>query len=387
MNILSFIFLVSLLAGGLLRIPLYKGIGIYPHDLILVVLVLFWIYRNKKQIQTRTVHFPFPFLLFFLSILISLSVNFKPQMLSEFAEGLAYAARFFLYTILYLIVSHTKNVSRWLMGLYSVGCVFTLLGISQYLLYPNLRNLSYLGWDPHYYRLFSTFLDPNFAGLFILLTFILGLYMVDRFPKSIVIPMQLILFSGLLLTLSRSSYVATIGVIIAYAYMQRSWKILGVVALFIGILILAPFPQRGFTPLLRMESSIARIGNWTESISLIQKAPVFGHGFNLLRSIQDPTDMDNTQVSHATSGVDNSVLFVLATTGLVGGAAFLFLLSFLWMQGKRLLALKRERTFGIVYLLSLVAIGIHSMFVNSLFYPWILIWLWIMTGIAERKHS
>jgi len=383
MAILSLLFFISLLGGQIFRIPLYGGIAVYPHDLMLGILILFWLCFDRNRKNARSIRFQYPLKLFYLSILISLALNMPFHTLPDFAEGVAYALRFFLYSFLFIIVSNTKSGIRWIQGLYGVGSVFALIGIIQYVLYPNLRNLSYLGWDPHYYRLFSTFLDPNFAGLFILLGCILGIFMYEKYNKRIIIPMQIILATGVILTLSRSTYLACVGAVIAYAVIRKSWKVFGILVLLITILAVAPFPGRGYTPLLRKETSIARIGNWTGSIALFRKAPVFGHGFNLLRSIQEPDTADAMSISHATSGVDNSFLFVLTTTGVVGGAAFLYFLYSLWKMGRNLRMKKCGDTLGTVYLLSLVALCIHSLFINSFFYPWILIWLWIISGVVE----
>ena len=42
--------------------------------------------------------------------------------------------------------------------------------------YPDLRNLWYLGWDPHYYRVFATLLDPNYVGILLVLTIFVWIY-------------------------------------------------------------------------------------------------------------------------------------------------------------------------------------------------------------------
>ena len=122
-------------------------------------------------------------------------------------------------------------------------------------------------------------------------------------------------------------------------------------------------------------------------MDLFKKKPVFGYGFNLLRTIQEPglSTKEPFQISHASGGVDNSFLFVLVTSGIVGGICFIRFCISLWNMGKKLAETKKERRLGMIFLISLVAIAAHSMFVNSFFYPWILIWLWIVTGVVEKK--
>jgi hypothetical protein len=79
-------------------------------------------------------------------------------------------------------------------------------------------------------------------------------------------------------------------------------------------------------------------------------------------------------LSKAAAGLDSSLLFIAATTGVVGLAAFIFL--FVSMIR---LAQGRFRT---IYLASVAAVAVHSLFVNSLFYPWVMVWLWVLTGLV-----
>jgi O-antigen ligase len=191
--------------------------------------------------------------------------------------------------------------------------------------------------------------------------------------------LQAIILSALTLTLSRSSYVSFIGAVLLYVWFRKSWKILIGIVVFIGILFCVSLPQKNITPIFRVETGVSRVTNWAESLELIKKAPVFGNGFNLLRSIQEPDygKKDTEQISHASGGVDNSFLFVLATTGIIGGVAWVYLLFSMWKLGRK----------NITYVLSLVAIVIHSLFVNSMFYPWIMIWMWILTGAVEKNRK
>ena len=163
---------ISLLFGQVFRIPLSNGITVYPHDLIVGVMIVYFLVWKKRKKQVQEVALGLPLKLFLLAVLISLAVNIPFYNTTDYLSGVAYAVRFFLYAGLYFLVREDKKI-RWDLWLYGTGVGFSVLGILQYLLYPNLRNLSYLGWDPHYYRLFSTFLDPNFAGLLSFLRFFL----------------------------------------------------------------------------------------------------------------------------------------------------------------------------------------------------------------------
>ena len=46
-----------------------------------------------------------------------------------------------------------------------------------------------------------------------------------------------------------------------------------------------------------------------------------------------------------------------------------------------------DNLIGLVVAASLIALLAHSQFVNSLLYPWVLIWFWILVGISEAKEE
>jgi len=256
----------------------------------------------------------------------------------------------------------------------------------QFFLYPDLRNLMYLGWDPHYYRLFSTLLDPNFAGIIFVFTVFLGCYMYLQKKSKWILGISLIPFVALVLTFSRSSYLAFFIGSLAFAILEKKWKqfVTGFV-LFVVLFFAIPNPGRDFLHMDRMVTSIARIENWQESLTLIQKSPIFGYGFNTLRYVQEkPTAIDT--VSHAGAGVDDSFLFLLATTGILGFGMYLWLLVSIVRFAFRITAFFGDaRVFGHTVLATMISVCIHSQFVNSLFFPQVMIWMWILIGVLEVK--
>jgi len=144
--------------------------------------------------------------------------------------------------------------------------------------------------------------------------------------------------------------------------------------------LLLPRPGGEGVRLEREASIKARLINWKQSLIIAKDHPFFGVGFNTYRYAQKNygfLEEKNWQVSHAGAGADSSLLFVLATTGIVGLSAYLLLL-------KRIL----DALFSIplsppslAAFASLLALLVHSLFANSLFYPWIMGWLWILLGV------
>lgn len=362
MKPLIILFFVSLLLGQLGGVSLWPGVVVYVHDIILVLLLVF----SLKKV--RRVKLTVPIALFLVSCLLSLVANISRFPLPALLTGSLYLVRWTLYAMLYVLVLQDYVYTNiWLNGLYIVGIGFGLLGLMQFLLYPDLRNLMYLGWDPHYYRLFSTLLDPNFMGIILVFTLLLGFGLLTKKNRVWIIAGQVAAFIALLLTYSRSSFLALGAAIIVWAIIRKQWEIFCVLIALTGIILVLPKIPGDTLKLTRADSSLARVGNWQESLILITKAPFFGYGFDTLRYVR-PVDV----VSKAAAGVDSSILFILATTGIVGFAAYVYLLASMIRIGKEFP----------YYSASISAILVHSLFVNSMFYPWVMIWIWILSGVV-----
>ena len=376
MNVLAIAFLLSLVGGQLLGWTIWPGVVVYAHD-ILLVLLLVWAYATQIMDGTRVrlLHSLYAFFFVGLASLV-LHISLFGGTLT-FLSSL-YLLRWFIYVEVYVLVASKKQKFPWTEWLYASSVLFAAVGLVQYLLYPDLRNLTYLGWDPHYYRLFSTLLDPNFAGIILVLGFFLGFGFIKRRPLLIV--SELLLFAAFLLTYSRSSYLAFIAGIVTYACITKQRQLaLGLLLLFFGAIAVLPIRDIDILRVNRLDSAVARLGNWERGMDLFGESPLIGWGFNTLRFVQTQRHwVDDTQiVSRAGGGLDNSFIFLLATTGVVG------LASYLWILNSIILSARRNA----VLLVSLAAIIVHAFFVNSLFYPWVMIWLWILAGAAERVQA
>ncbi|MBI3955426.1 O-antigen ligase family protein, partial [Candidatus Gottesmanbacteria bacterium] len=252
--------------------------------------------------------------------------------------------------------------------------IIAFIGWIEYFLYPDLRNLYYLGWDPHYKRIFSSFLDPNFLGLFMvlgLLTILLS--KIRRYQKFI---LGSLFFFTLMFTYSRGSYLAFIITLIFYFIKTHKTRYILVIILLIAITaILLPRPSGEGVRLGRLFSITEGLENWKFGWKIFADHPILGVGFNTIRyvkiSYQYP--QDNLLESHSGAGLDNSILLVAATSGIIGLIVFLLLLFKIYSH------------VSILTKVSLLAIVVHSLFVNSYFYPWVMVWLWIMIGVTMKK--
>lgn len=313
------------------------------------------------------------FLIFWSIAAVSLLLSPIPLSWEDRLVASGYLFRLLLYFCIYPAVcislrtyALSARFVRW--GLICTGILLAAIGWIQYALYPDLRNLAYLGWDPHFNRIFGTYLDPNYFGLIMVLSLILvvTIGLLDNWLIG------LLLFITLLFTYSRSSF-AALFISAGYLAAQSGRRLMfGVVAAAFALsLFFLPRPAGVGVRLERTETIASRLTSWQEGLDIFSAYPILGIGFNTLRQVRASQDsgLPNTQ-EHSGAGIENSLLFVAATTGLIGLLAFLWFLSGVWGNGSR-----EVRAAGI-------AVIIHSLFVNSLFFPSVMLWLWLLAGIS-----
>jgi O-antigen ligase len=386
MKLLISLFLFSLIFGQLGSVMVFPGVFVYIHDVFLIILVSVGLIKFFKLRKFKLGTLAGTILAYIFISIVSLFINVGHLPVSQLAAGSLYLWRWALYSLVYiLVIQEYIKAEFWLKILYFAGCLFSLIGLIQYIFYPQLSNLQYLGWDPHYLRLFSTFLDPNFASLFIVLTILSGLFFWSEFPvwsNTLLIGLNLI---ALVLTYSRSGYLALFSGIALWTILLKKWRIFGVLIVFGLIFAVIPKSPLDVTRLDRTISSVARIDNWAKSWQLVEKSPVIGFGFNTLAYVKQNPFHTGTggYISRAGAGVDNSMFFILATTGFVGLIAFGWLIAKIYLGGKRIIDKKKNQKVGVLLISSFSAVLIHSLFNNSLFYAWIMIWLWVLVGFCE----
>lgn len=341
-------------------------IVLHPNDLAVAIVLACWVFLRKKQAVNAIFSSPLikPLLLFGGAIILSLIFNLSSYSWQQLLSSSLYPVRFFAYAGLYFLFrsfpSNTKKlVSRFLLF---AAVIIAVTGIWQYLFIPDVSFLRAFDWDDHYFRLVGTFLDPGFTGAILVLGLIFSYLTSTNSKKLLLIPL---IYVGMALTYSRASYLMYLVVFAAVAYFKRNVKIFLIAALILVATIpLLPKTFGEGTKLSRENSVEARIQNWGTSLEVWRQNPVFGVGFNTYRFVVGVSPQ-----SHS-GGADSSILLVLATTGIVGVAAYLYLIWRMWKLG------------SIVFKVSLLGIVIHSFFNNTLFYPWIMEWLWSILALA-----
>lgn len=382
------LFILGFIMGQLGRIELGSGISFYIHDLIIFgLIVLHFIHLPPGNWGTRPT-LAKPLTYFIGACILSLLVQIPFVPISQILSSGLYIVRFVLYAQLYMVlvlsISHTKfEYRKWQMALWVSGLIILGLGFIQYTLYPSLRNLLYLGWDPHDYRLFSTLFDPNFVGLLFVFTMILTIALYERRHISgrTSFVSLLALCLGIILTFSRSSILTGLTAVIVYFFGRISWKkTLPLAILFLFFVWILPKPAGDSLRFTRIDSVLSRVGNWNYALTLFTSNPITGVGFSTLRYRLEQAGQEGATRSHAAGGIENSFLFVLATTGAIGMSAYVYF----WY---RLFCLKTHKDYRSLWYATLSAVGIHSMFLNSAFYPWVLIWVFVLASSMEDSTS
>ncbi len=399
-KMLKFLFTVSLIAfvlGQVARVQFGNGSAMTLFDISVGIFIAVWLVRmlyEKKSVKDILF---FPVLLFFASGTASLIINSAHLEFQQLIVSFLYALRWLVYAALYFAVKdfpseYKRKISHILLV---AGGALVGLGFLQYFFYNNLRNLYYLQWDDHLYRLFSTFLDPNFAGVFFALyLFLLFGKLLDHSVQKkrkyffIYALLSLLTILALVLTYSRSGLIAFVAGMLVFLFVKGNKKlslpVFGVVLLF--LLIFSNTGVEGRNP-FRTASSQERIRSIYIAIRIIEKNPVFGVGFNAYRYSQNRYGFrtsEKWQVSHADAGTDNSWLFVLATTGVVGLLAYVFL----WVRVFGVIGgIGGEDKLGtrVVTMASVAGLLASSLFLNTLFYPTLMYWVWVILGITENK--
>ncbi len=349
-----------------------------------------------------------PLLIFVAVAMLSLIQAFLFLKPAEVLMSSFYLVRFTEYALLYLVTADLITTEKAGHRLFAALCFSAVLiaiaGFIQLIIYPDLGRLEQYGWDPHINRLVSTWLDPNFVGgLFaFIITILLSLTVYTKkwmHKIGLLIP-AITLSVALFLTYSRSAYLAlATGIIIVGLLKSRKLLLICIILFIMGIAV-SPRAEERVNDLAGTISSIIfntaenpdatarlRIQSWEQTLNLIAKRPFLGSGYNTLRYVNfNEGNVSDPQI-HSASGSDSSLLTILATTGIFGLIPFLWLnlkiLALAWRTSKQksLGGFARGISFGLFA--GLLALMADSLFVNSLLFPQILIFIWVVVGIVH----
>lgn len=373
-NLVSLILALAIAAGQLIKISIGGSSGPTLLDLIVGIFCLVGFIKLNFKLKKPTLFIKTAFLFIIIAILSLLITPLKLN-LSEYFVSSLYILRFFIFIFFGWLIfsgafgSFKKNIIKVFLV---SGIALSILGLFQLIFLPDLRFLTEFGWDPHYFRTASTFLDPNFLGSFLVLTLIL-------LTSESFSPIFILIYLTLLTTFSRGAYLAFLISFLGLSLLNKSFK-LAILTIILFLFLMAGFlaytkiiaEPRGIN---REESAEFRLGTWQQGWQLFTAHPILGVGFNTYRYAlrQYHLGDDKFLATHGASTNDSSLLYIAATTGIVGLVSYLFFFGSLLKFG-----IKQN------YLLvtGLLALLTQSFFANTLFYPPLLLWL-ILTAVIS----
>ncbi len=375
-DFLIFLYFAIFPLGQLLKFGLFN-----LSDLVVGLACVIFLLSGKKSFKPVFWYFGAFLVICFFSLIFSLS--FFPA--SQVFTGLLYLVRFAFYILLGQIVwwkfgqKQAKRESIF-NALILVGCFVAAFGWIQYLVWPDLRALKALRWDDHYFRMVSTFLDPAFTGIILVLTEMLVLIKTIKVKTKFNFLLNIFLVFTIAFTYSRASFLALFGgIIFLFLKFRKKFLILTLV-LFVGLIPLLPKPAGEGVNLARTYSIVDRFENYKDGLVLFSKSPIFGIGFDNVCVAKEKFLGERDLLSHSCSGLDNGLIFVVATTGIIG--FFLFV--------KSIYSVVKHTKFdfyGWGLITSLVVVFIHGSFSNTWFYNFVLGWIFILVGVTRKKFK
>jgi len=302
--------------GQLLRLPLVDRMGVIPTDLFLIFVLIIWglnslIYKKKKVLKILF----WPTLAFFSWALISLIYNIGDLnlTLSETLQSSAYYFRYLCYFLLIFVFYNNikpKDISYWKNIIYFSAFLLAIIGFLQLKYFPSFYDLRMdeQGWDPHIGRLLSTWFDPNYiGGYFVFVLSLLGsdvwqLWKNNQKTSNKFFILSIVFFTlliALVLTYSRSSYLAFLVAGFVFALLAEKRLILIGAILIIILLVVSPRMQERVSNAVMSAQALftqtektldptsrLRVQSWKVGWEIFKEKPITGTGFNTLKKVQ-----------------------------------------------------------------------------------------------------
>ena len=364
---------ISLLAGQFARIELINALAnVYIHEFLLFIFIIKSLIKNgitpiTRMVKSRTV--------LFLFVLFGGSFIFSINEFTVLQNGISflYILRIMLYVVfgiyLFATMKRDKNMRVILFTfIYSFSILLLIITAIQYIFFPNFWGLYAFGWDPHLYRASGIYLDVFIAAA------LYGLLALFWYIKKHMV-LSLFFVIALILSFSRSAYIAFVVSIIYLFITQKKGKELFIsLSLFALCVILIPKPFGEGGNLMRTSSIKSRMLDYTLGLTLWQKKPILGFGYNRIRFAKEHHMLiAQDDRSHSLASFHSSFLIILVTTGIVG------LLSSIYLLGKLFVKYPQLRVY-FVYILTM------SLFDNVLLHALVLLpFIFLATHITQSS--
>jgi O-antigen ligase len=320
---------------------------------------------------------------------------------AQIAFSSLYLIRWSLYASVYVfaLTALRRAAGPRLIHAAVAACgAFAGFGIIQSIFLPNFAfiiypdAIPYIDWDIQGHRLVSTFLDPNFAGAFIMFGLLfIHAQAADRKPSYSLLAL---FWVALILTLSRSSIIATFVGLSLLTFRTRSFRRL-LVPLAGFVLVAALAADRliqfaaAYNKLTLLEpSALARLGDWVLAWRIFIDNPLLGVGYNTFGIIR--ATYGSAGIGSGAFGSDGGILYMAAVSGILGVAllgAVLWRLMALGWRTYQIKALPQSvRVLGLALHVWIPSLVIQSAASNSIFYPFIIGLLFLLGGLCARQY-
>jgi O-antigen ligase len=316
----------------------------------------------------------------------------------ELVVSLAYLGRWLAYLAIYLVmvnVVRARDVSAVWGTLESTVLAIAGFGIFQAIFLPGFAQVVYAGsrpyldWDPQGHRLVSTLLDPNIAGAMLMAILLVELAQISVGGR-VARWKPLLLFTALVLTLSRSSVIGlALGICVIVAVYGVPKRLLRVAAVAF-LLALAALPKlvayaASYGKFGLDASALARLAAWGTAVRVFADHPWVGVGFNTYGFVVE-REYGVARLGVANYSTDGGLLFAAVMTGIVGVALLLWMFILIYRRcasvWRAKIASAEHRGIAIGTVAAIVAIAAHSVFVNSLFTTFVMEVMWVLVGLT-----
>ena len=374
--------LLSVLFGQVVRLDLGTG-AILVSDMMMAILFTVWLIyflSAKKKVGWNLVFFA---LLAFL--LISFLLNWRAMGVFTVGDTTTmwlYWLRMFLYSmflpISWSVIAWDKDSKKYFRWIILLAIGFLFLGFVQLVFIPDISFLAHYGWDPHVGRLLSTFLDPNFAGALLVFFFAITLSYYFSYsnwsgPKHLWAIFTSMLMVGVVLTYSRSAYVALAVVFLILSF----WKDKRILALgmIVGLMMFL-----GDARLMERVDGIfevdvtaqKRIQSWENNLMIVEDNIWYGIGYNNLLDENMRRGYVRDAKLHSAAGSDSSYLTIWSTLGIFGLISYIVfwvitigVLMMIYFDERKEL-MHRWLSLGVA--MGVIGVLVHAQFTNSLLY-------------------
>jgi O-antigen ligase len=283
------------------------------------------------------------------------------------------------FTLLAICVARLPWQELGLRALYALvtvlGLGFALVGFYQYQtrdIFQNPKVITANAYAP-FFRVNSVFWDPSVYGRFLVMAMLpsivlLALGRLGRLTLSAA-GLLVVLWAGLLISFSQSSFAALLVVVTAALFLLWRWRALAVVlaaaAVLAGIAVAQPQVRHRLqhhTIHGLNEASSGRASLVAQGIRIAEANPVRGVGVGgfkraYARRVHLKGKEPKTAASH------NTAVTVAAETGLPGLVLFAWLLGAAFRQAFR----RRPTALSLIGGIGIAAIFCHSLFYNAFF--------------------